>query len=344
MFTWLAGAGARGGYRRYRVGWSGDNCSVVDHRCRLASKDLSAVGFTNPFNLYRQLVDALVANRRVVIRPLKKLMEPAPKATVVVGLRHDVDDDILTGLRVARYLARVGVPGSFYLLHISHYYGRFEGAKFLRHPAMMEYVRGLVVAGCEIGLHTDALGIYTRHGIDGAAAVKAEIAWLWEQGAKISGTSSHNSAPVYGAENFEIFKNRSLGGRDGLAVGKRRIPLGALDEKELGLTYEANYPVLPAQPDPAALSLYLVPPEQDAIRSRSWLEGYFLKNPVFRPGYDASVWLLGRDQWVIACHNGTQSLMWPADLKTVLEFLDECSDGMRIVFNIHPEYVSADAA
>ncbi len=342
--SWLSGLISRQGYRPYRVGWSRDDCGKVDRRCREVARNFEATGLNNPFALYRDVVEAIQRNRRIVVRPLRRLMEAAPAGKVIVGLRHDCDDDILTGLRAARHLARVGLPGSFYLLHISHYYGRFRGKIFFRHPAMTEYVRALVVAGCEIGLHTDALGVYIRQGIEGIAAVKTEIAWLRHQGVRVYGTAAHNSAPVYGAENFEIFKKRALGGRDWLVDGKRQIPLSRLEERSLGLTYEANYPVLPAQPDPAALSSYFASAPSDAVRSRSWMEGYFLKNPLFEPGYNVSIWLLARDKWVIARHSDPKFLMWPTDLKHVVEFLNECSSGMRVVFNIHPEYVSADSA
>jgi hypothetical protein len=343
MLSWLSAKWTRGGeFRPYNVGCSKDQRATLDQRCRQVAADLEKLGLTNSFGLYRRLVDGLNDNRRVVVRPLKTLLEPVPAGKMVIGLRHDVDDDILTGLRAARHLARVGIPGSFYLLHVSHYYGRFERGKFLRHPGMTDYLRDLVVAGCEVGLHVDALGVYERYGTDGAAAVETELGWLREQGARVEGTAAHNSAPVYGAENFEVFRGRSLNARCELTMGTRQIPLQSLREDKLGLTYEANYPVLCEEPDPDALSEFLTMPPTDAIRTRSWLQSYFVDNPVYQPGYDASVWLLGRDKWVIACHTRPRELIWPANLERVFEFLGECPDGARVVFNIHPEYVSAE--
>ncbi len=298
------------------------------------------MGLTNPFALYRQLIDVLVAKEQTELRPLHRLGDPVPPDRRAVSLRHDIDGDVSTGLRAARHLARHGVPGSFFLLHVSFYYGRFGNGRFYRHAAMGSYVEGFIVAGCELGLHCDPLSVYLNQGTDGSEAVAEEIRWLRSQGAQIRGTVAHNSAPNYGAENFEVFRGRALADRRSLQSDGITVPLQSLDEESLGLAYEGNFPSIVRNPSPATLSTYLAPPPADAVRNRDWLHIYFLDNPIFERGYDVDIWLLGRDSWVLAHRGARKRLLWPLSTAKMLQHFQELPSNSRVVFNIHPEYVS----
>jgi len=334
-FPWRSGARAR----PYRVADGPLSRAEIIANCKAASADLTGLGLTTAFASYVRLTDHLRRSSRIRVLRLARLHEESAQDRVLVGLRHDVDDDVWTALRCARRLASIGMPGSFYLLHTSHYYGRFTDRRFLRHRGLTSILRELLVAGCEVGLHNDALGVYYRFGFDGLQAVQTELDWLRQQGLQVLGTTAHNSAPVHGAENFEVFRGLAFADRGECVRDGRTVPLQGLVPQALGLMYEGNFPRPRPGADPAVLERFLAPPAPDAIRSRQWLESYFCRNPTFDRDYDASVWLLAADAWMIATHGQQPTLLWPVDLDRVLEFLDRCAPDSRVIFNIHPEYL-----
>jgi hypothetical protein len=220
---------------------------------------------------------------------------------VNVSVRVDLDIDLPAALEMALISSQVGVPLSFYLLHTAPYYGRFRDGVFWRHEAMADMYRALQDSGCEIGLHVDAFAPCLSYGVDGVEALRQELAWLRRLGLRIEGTSGHNAAPSYGAESCEVFAERRVGrGRHVLRDGCV-VPVGALSEKTLGLTYEACELTPAPAGDERRLRQYLAGyPAGDFLRNRRWFGTYILDNPHCRWGHTWRAWLLGKDCWAIA--------------------------------------------
>lgn len=330
-------------YKPYQVVDGTVDWSALQKLCRDVRSSLEKLGLTNSFSVYERLMLILGDRTQFDVRPLGRIMEPSVDGRVIVALRHDLDADPCTAIHAAKLLTSHGMPGSFYLLHTSGYYGYFHEDVFHRHPAVTDVVRQLSKTNCEIGLHTDPLSIYLDHGVDGAAAVKKEIQWLRKNGATICGTTAHNSAQVYGAENFEIFRGRSVNGRRSVSWKGKVIPLQRLSERRLGLHYEGNYPVVANGVSEAALSEYLMVCPPDAVRAPHWQRRYFIDNPIFKPAYDVSSWLVGRDAWILARHSQPDpGIAYPVTTDTILCDIQSMNPRTRIVVNMHPEYVSAD--
>lgn len=197
---------------------------------------------------YERLLRALSRDARITCLPFRDLLcEPPLTGRVSCAIRHDIDLDIRAALDQAEMEARRGIRTTYFVLHTAPYYGtvRSDGV-FVRHGCMIHAYRRLQALGHEIALHTDPLLLYQQHGIDGAQALVAELAWLRSEGIDLVGTTAHNSASVYGAENFAVFRGRPqrLSGVQGcppeVVHNGRRAPLQVLDERELGLRYEAN--------------------------------------------------------------------------------------------------------
>jgi len=203
---------------------------------------------------YEKLIRELASIPNLVFIPHAELNEyGCPADQVVCSIRHDVDADIRAAVAEAEIEQRYGARTSYYILHTAPYYGTWIDGVHKRNDCMAHVYRQIQDLGHEIALHTDPLHLYQNMRIDGAQAVREEIEWLRAQGLTITGTVAHNSAPIYGIENFAIFKGKN---RRGLALGSRGepgdelideivhngkwAPLGVLDEAELGLTYEGN--------------------------------------------------------------------------------------------------------
>lgn len=293
----------------------------------------------NPFEYYKWFIDELAGLPDVDFAPLSLAMNNPSTASRRIILRHDIDADPIAGLRAARYLARHGLAGSFYLLHTALYYGEFVDGLFLRQAVLSEWIEEFIVAGGELGLHNDALGAFLNHGVDGGSAVRTELQWMREQGANVQGTVAHNSAPSHGAENYEIFKGHVLWDREVRAPDGRQLALGTLDPVELGLGYEGTWGVPHAEVDVVAAEAFTRRKVTD-VRDEAWMREYLVENPICRWAVDGQFWLIGRDKWVAAgCIDDEPFFEFDADGRRVIEMIGALPGGVRAVIVVHPEYV-----
>ncbi len=297
----------------------------------------------NPFWYYERLVDELLKIRDLEIVPLCELEAADASGKRIISLRHDVDADPVTALRAARHLARRGISGSFFLLHTAPYYGDLFRGIFVRNAQLAEWIKEFVVAGCEIGLHIDPFYFYGQ-GVDGAQAVRVELDWLRQQGARIDGVCAHNSAPLYGAESFEIFEGCSARRRVKLLDVDTWVPLQTLRLSQLELNYEANFPLPRAPLNQRDLKNFIEMPLDDAVQNRRWMRTYLSSHPIFDRDYDYSIWLLGRDRWVIGGHRAQSSrFLWDLTSQQVLHWFEDPSNiGKKAVMTIHPAYLQSE--
>jgi hypothetical protein len=309
--------------------------------CRDVNKYQAGYNLINTFEYYNDFIDFMIKSDHMDIRALREFMDPMEPDRLVIGLRHDMDGDIVTGVKAAASLARRNVSASFYILHTAFYYGRFEEEKFLRYPGVEYFVKQIIETGREFGIHQDPLEIYQGHQINGTQAFETELAWLRLIGADIKGVVAHNSAPSYGAENFEIFEGMAVEGREHIVHRGVDTPLQTTSLAKLKLEYEGNFIKPPNRGELHVLDYYIKHPPAGGLRLPEWQSRYFLYNPVFERRYDASLWLLGQDTWVLAHHGkGGRQIEYPltgADVKSRMESMR----GQRLMVNIHPEYVAA---
>ena len=351
----------RNGWLPYRTANRGFDLAASQQQIRTARRAFVDQDRIDPFAEYKRLVEGLIDLPAVQIVPLKDLFTVDAGNRRIVSLRLDVDVDPYTALRMARFNARYGVAASVYLLHTAGYYGRPCEGIFCRNRLLRDWVKAFVVAGCELGLHTDplglylapgVLGLYIKQGIDGCEAVRVELEHLRRFGADICGTVAHNSYPAYGAENFEVFSERVIGKRTKLKVGKKKIRLGRLDESSLGLTYEGNYAEPPSRGrwvGAAALrkscEAWKASTPRDSVEDEAWMRTYMLENPYFRRRYEGLAWHHGGGRWSWAVRDERRGnrWRWQVDLQTVLSELAHLPPETRTVFLLHPIYFAGDA-
>jgi hypothetical protein len=339
----------RSGFHPYRVHEKNFSIDGFWERYAQIKANLATCRDLDKFDEYRRFVDHLRAATDIHLVPVKDLISTRKGSGKTVALRFDVDMEPLAAVRLAQYNARYGIPSSFYLLHTAYYYGVMQDKEFYRNPLLQEWIRSLIVSGCEIGLHTDAFHLYLEHSVDGAMAIVEELKWLRSQGAIICGTAGHNSYPAYNAENFEIFRNHALWGRRDTSINCRSFPLGVLEEAELDLCYEANYPI-PAKTerDPLIerrISEWCQSTDSSSVESESWMRTYLLDNPCFERGFEAVVWHHGGGRWTMATKVNRllrPNWYWKIGREQMFRVLGKLPRGMRVVFLLHPIYFSID--
>ena len=321
----------------------GGETSGPDLRGFLDQVEVNYRDLAAPFSDYERLIEALRRSPVFEVLPLFEFAAQEPRADrVQIGLRHDIDADPITAVRMARWLARFGVCGSFYLLHSAGYYGRYESQVLIRSPEIPRWVQAMIVAGCEIGVHNDALGIWQQHGANGAMTLQREISYLRALGANVRGTVGHNSAPTYGAENIEIFVGRKLWKRseDNAAIESR---LEVLDESRLGLDYEGTFAAPKPEVDVDAAEAFAADSSSSSVRSEAWMKSYLVCNPCLDWTVDVQAWCVGRDEWVLGGRTGQGDEIWEwaINQSDLLARLEALPGGTRCLMVLHPEYFRA---
>ncbi len=295
---------------------------------------------SDKFDSYRRLVDGLIAIDQNMVVPACELAEEMESELNLVTLRHDIDADPVTAVRMARYLASKGVAGTFYLLHTAIYYGEFHNHLFVRNPQLVDWVRAFIVAGCELGLHNDAFGASQIPGINGAMCLKEEINWLRSHGVNLKGTAGHNSLPSYGAENSEVFLGRRLWSRQPVTITGVPLPMEALNEQELGLTYEGTFAVPQEDIDVELAEAFAHNQAGASIRNEQWMKQYLTENPYCQWAVDVQIWIVDCNKWVIGGRIDDRPVFhWDITLGDVLEYISTMPRGTRALFVLHPEYM-----
>jgi len=325
-------------YTAVDSGWAADDLlALLNRSC--ATWSAPEQDLANPLAYFETMLDDLDACPSVRAGTVADLATGRGEANLAV--RVDVDTDLPAAVGMARRAAQHGVPVSFYLLHTAGYYGVFEDDVFRRHEAMAPLYRDLADRGMEVGLHADPYEVYLAHHMDGARAVIEELAWLRGLGLDVRGVAGHNAAPAYGVESVEIFRGWRIRPEATVEREGKALPVGVLDERVLGLDYEAGC-AAPADGDPAEREAYLAGlPEGDFLRSPDWFRTYILDNPYGRWGYAYRVWLLGRDFWAIAgtTRDGDAVFRFRVGWKKVKAFLDGLRPDETCVLHLHPLYL-----
>lgn len=335
---------------------------------RLCFRYSSINKMANIFVSYEFFLSKLSSMSHIEVVNLKNLFSDSnfSKDKAKVVFRHDIDHDLTTAVEMSKVEKKFNLLGTYFIHHSSpFYYGFFDkDLIFNRYQSLADCYLEIQSNGAEVGVHIDPFQIY-RLGIDGAEALVCEIKWLRGIGLKISTVSTHGSAPHYGAENFEIFKEWQLYERDtvsSLGAGamplglfafseeahrqfsgsdslpkKVDLPLGVLSAEELGLKLEANFASPVDNVDWDRVELYFKKAKTDDIKTH--LSYYLHKNSYCRWGQDYTIWLYGWNTWVIAATDSQGIFIPDASTLDVIKFLGSLSGGEKAVLHIHPVYL-----
>lgn len=339
-------------FKPYQAQISGLNERQITTFCEQVNVAHRNMDLVSPFALYDDILSHIMRSPYFKIRPLRELpnqiakkSRKTPNPISRVGLRHDMDGDIITGLKCAQRLSSRRIAGSFFILHTSGYYGEFKDGVFNRYPGLQDIIQKFSTLRIELGLHNDGFSYYQDHEVNGTESVSAEIAWLRAQDINVSSVVAHNSAPAYGAENFEMFRGLALKNRTSVTHNGVQIPLQTLSLSAQDIHYEGNFSLPPRAENYANLDAYISNIEEANIRNPKWQDTHFLNNPTFERNYDISIWLLACDSWLMAIHTqgpklGQRRLYWPLSTQALKQHLDGLTPGYRIMINIHPEYIA----
>jgi hypothetical protein len=165
----------------------------------------------------------------------------------VLSLRHDVDHDIETALRIAEWEQARGLRATYCVLHTAWYYGEFDGVRYHHWREFAEICTRIAEMGHEINLHNNYVTLGLTEGVDVQALLMRELDALRGWGLTITGTSGHGDAlcKTLDYANVELFEGHTwAGGKDRggprtIHGPKGSVTLGSIPQAPLGLTYDA---------------------------------------------------------------------------------------------------------
>lgn len=138
--------------------------------------------------------DAIVAMREIAIGQTSRH---------VIGLRHDVDNDILPAVQMARWEAERGYRSSYFILHTAPYW---QDKDLLQRS--LEAIAG---HGHEIGFHLNAITAAIETGRDPAEILLEDVTELRSYGYAVTGVVAHGDQACYRYQfvNDELFLESS---------------------------------------------------------------------------------------------------------------------------------------
>ena len=168
----------------------------------------------------------------------------APTNEILV-LRHDVDHDFETALKMGAWEHERGLRATYCILHTAWYYGNFsQDGKITRHTEMLDCCKELQSMGHEINLHNNFIVESLRTGFNPLDMMRCELAFMRWNGINITGSSTHGDGLCRELEfrNYEIFSESVYPARGGprtIEKDGHRVDIGFTSMSTLQLEYEA---------------------------------------------------------------------------------------------------------
>lgn len=162
----------------------------------------------------------------------------------ILLIRHDVDHDHLTALKIAKWEASRGIRTTYCLLHTAWYYGKIDGDTIIHSNELIECARTIQDLGHEINLHNNLVATALKEGINPVKFLSDELDFFRSIGISIAGTSTHGDklCRALNFRNWELFTeccDDRFGGPRIVEHEKNSIRLGEISMEDFGLEYEA---------------------------------------------------------------------------------------------------------
>ncbi len=187
---------------------------------------------------YIALLDELKNSDRYIVCPGRDFIKTFDPKKVVVYMRHDIDIDPSTALRMAEEEHKRGLKATYYILPTARYYGEQTPTGVRRYADMDRFYRKIQALGHDIGVHNDLLSMAILWDIDPLEFQKQELDYYHANGFPVVGVVSHGSGVVLSRKLnntwiFSEFGKKGVYDNRGVAV-----EYGKHSFKDFGFLYE----------------------------------------------------------------------------------------------------------
>lgn len=146
---------------------------------------------------------------KYIVLPLGEFRKTFNTNKIVIGLRHDIDNDLTIGYAFSDIEYKLGFRSSYYILHTAPYYLKNGNDMAVHSESIIPILKTMQDdRHFEIGWHNDLVTLQLIYNINPVTFFTNELAWLRSNGIKINGTAAHGSnyCKVYHYMNFYFFE------------------------------------------------------------------------------------------------------------------------------------------
>ncbi|MFP4460278.1 MAG: hypothetical protein ACLFSQ_11910 [Candidatus Zixiibacteriota bacterium] len=184
----------------------------------------------------------LLSEPRYTVVPHYLLESMVPDTDeVIVSIRHDIDYDPYTALKLAKLEAAYGMSTTYYILHSASYFGHFNDHRIIIYGANFAIWDSISMLGHEIGDHNNYITMEILTKLDMASVIETWRGMLSFYGITIYGSAAHGSALCsrYDYSNYEYFSD--FAEAEAIWVQDTPYLLGQVSMRDMHYDYEAYH-------------------------------------------------------------------------------------------------------
>jgi len=202
------------------------------------------------YEKYASFLKKVSDTSKYVVLPINEFRTTEISSKVVIGLRHDVDNDLNKAYDFSTTESDLGFRSTYYILHTAPYY--------LANPANMAVHTSSILPillsmqnqrRFEIGWHNDLVTLQAVHNIDPVTFLGSELSWLRGNGINVYGSASHGSPYCYTYKylNYYFFHECTypvvgqFTNNLTLPLGGKTVPMKKGKFSDFNLRYEAYF-------------------------------------------------------------------------------------------------------
>ncbi|HLN55102.1 MAG TPA: T9SS type A sorting domain-containing protein [Bacteroidales bacterium] len=202
------------------------------------------------YERYGEFLRKISDTSRYIVVPINEFRDTSSSSKVVIGLRHDLDNNLDHAFDFSDTEWNLGFRSTYYILHTAPYYLKNESDKAIHNENIIPILQRMQnERHFEIGWHNDLVTLQLFYNIEPVEFFRNELKWLRSFGLNITGTASHGSpyCHSYHYLNFYFFEECTFppvaGYENNVTILKdgKFINLNKGKLKDFGLKYEAYF-------------------------------------------------------------------------------------------------------
>jgi hypothetical protein len=188
------------------------NLKTIENEAAEANKGQPVIENPDTNFTFEKYADFLVKvsdTSKYVVLPINEFRKKNAPDKIVIGLRHDVDNDLNVAKKFSATEKMMGFRSTYYILHTADYYLSNPSNKEIHNESIIPVLKEMQDnSGFEIGWHNDLVTLQVVYNIDPVDFLHKELDWLRTNGLKVTGTASHGSnyCKNYWYLNFYFFE------------------------------------------------------------------------------------------------------------------------------------------
>jgi hypothetical protein len=199
---------------------------------------------------YASFLNKISDTSKYIVLPLNEFRQTFSSRKIVIGLRHDIDNDLNVAYQFSEVEYKLGFRSTYFILHTAPYYLSNSNNMAVHSEKIIPILKTMQnKRNFEIGWHNDLVTLQIMYNINPVTFLHNELNWLRSNGINIAGTASHGSSycKVYHYLNYYFFEEctfpvvQNFDNNVTVPVGSKNIAIIKGKLNDFGLQYEAYF-------------------------------------------------------------------------------------------------------